>query len=115
MSISMNNHETRIKALENKGSGSWTKGSNSNGYWIKESGTGVIIQFGRHYHPESGQSWLTFPIPFSAKDSYSIACVNLTGSTFVSIEGLGNMYPEKCYVDTAYRRNDTFGWIAIGY
>ena len=46
MSISLNNHESRIKALENGGASSWSKGSNANGNWVKESKTGLLIQWG---------------------------------------------------------------------
>lgn len=67
MSISLNNHESRIAALEtNKGSSSWTKGSNSNGYWAKDSGSGLIIQWGTC--GINTDQWKTFdlPIPFTS-------------------------------------------------
>lgn len=62
MSISLNNHETRIKKLEDAGSGSWSVYSNSNGYCLSESGTGLKIQFGTAtgVHPT-----ITFPKSFT--------------------------------------------------
>ena len=46
MAISLNNHETRIKALENKSSASssWSVTKDVNG-WMLENSTGIMIQW----------------------------------------------------------------------
>ena len=46
MAISLNNHETRIKALENKSStsSSWSVTKDVNG-WMLENSTGIMIQW----------------------------------------------------------------------
>ena len=106
MAISLNNHETRIKALEDKLSsgGAYTTGTGTNGRWFKFA-DGLIIQCGK-----SGSGTKTFPIPFPT------VC-----SGFVT----AGTNPTSSYNTTSFNFNDmSFGtsakpgsvpWLAIGY
>lgn len=117
MSISLNNHESRIAALEtNKGSSSWTKGSNSNGYWAKDGGSGLIIQWGRvgrnGINEESGST--NFPISFTSSSSYSMAAIQTNtanGATGSWSERIRNITNATFYWWT---NCGPMHWIAIG-
>lgn len=116
MSISLNNHENRIKALENGGAGSWSKGSNANGNWVKESKTGLLIQFGA----TNTGSTLTVKLPVVFTDtSYKViatrnntngneSAVVIYGST-VSQFNMTFIYPQGS------RTSSSANWLAIGY
>ena len=117
MSISMNNHETRIKALENKGSGSWTKGTKNSGYWAKESSTGLIIQ----WRLANGIGWdasTTVTLPRSFSDTnYAVVCTtDGAWETTAWANGLQvkrNSASEFGVHGSGDQRS--FSWIAIGY
>lgn len=121
MSISMKNLSDRITALENKinsgALGGWEKGGNSNGYWIKEKSTGVIIQWGGVNSSISEITQFSFPIPFTNDQSYSITGV-INGQSWSP-----NSYKFYVYkVDKANFKMEHGGigsksvmWIAIGY
>ena len=106
MSISLNNHESRIKSLESSVSTTavYTTGTGTNGRWFKFAG-GLIIQCGK-----SGNGSKAFPIKFPN------AC---TG--FVT----AGTNPTSSYNATNFSFNDmNFGtsskpgsvpWLAIGY
>ena len=70
MGISLNNHELRIKALENKGSGNWRSGETSTGIWWKEESSGLIIQHSKGNMTNWGT--INLPLAYSTANSYSI-------------------------------------------
>lgn len=115
MSISMNNHENRIKALENKiGTGGGIVESKTSIPGYAKFANGLLIQFGT----TSGSSYktVTFPKAFTSKP-------------VMSSYGVSNFeagYTEKCctagITTTQFRigyhenaSNFTLNWIAIGY
>ena len=117
MSISLNNHENRIKALENSGSIGWTTGSSATGRWFKESKTGLIIQCGRWYCDDNSNDTdrvhnLIFPTPFSD--------INYGFGTFLEISGATitgenkPQYKDKIYIDINGYASSYVKWIAIG-
>ena len=113
MSISLNNHESRIKALENAGSGSWTKYSNSVGYCLTENSTGLKIQFGTAGN--DSYPTITFPKPFTT----IVSCVGFGNSTRVSAASDGaphirSINLTSCRLDTGSLEIKYARWIAIG-
>ena len=116
MAISLNNHESRIKALENKGSGSWSKGSNSNGNWIKDSVTGVLIQWGLIGRQSSQRFTVNMPLSYSDKNYAVITSLNgesWTPSDFSN-------YVIKSSANAFQQHQTGIGylggmWLAIGY
>lgn len=124
MAISLNtvnttvtNHETRIKALESKGASSWTKGSNSNGYWAKETTTGLIIQWG--IFVTSSVTTRYFPISFTSQPSLFHFVSNSNSSIDVyefmtnswNVTNSSYRYNERRAQGGGWRGN----WLAIGY
>lgn len=105
MSISLNNHETRIKALEDASSSSgYTSGSNSVGSWVKFAG-GLIIQCGK-----ADSASKTFPVAFPT------ACIGFAsgGSTPTATYNTTTFrMPDLCYGSS--HKPGTVPWIAIGY
>ena len=117
MSISMNNHETRIKALENKGSGSWTKGTGNSGYWAKESSTGLIIQW-RLSTPVGWDSNATINMPRAfSNTSYAVVCTTdgiIENTAWANgIQVKRNSASQFMVHGSGDQRS--FSWIAIGY
>ena len=113
MSISLNNHESRIKALENAGSGSWSKFSNSVGYCLTENSTGLKIQFGAAGNDP--YPTITFPKPFTT----IVSCVGFGNSTRVSASSDGTPHIRSinltsCRLDTGSLEIKYVRWIAIG-
>lgn len=120
MSISMKNLSDRITALENKinsgALGGWEKGSNTNGNWIKEKTTGVIIQWGVIYKLSSYNGKIYFPIKFSTKPSViglGLADIdaNRDGGTPV-IREINLVFFRY---NTGTTSSTSCSWIAIGY
>ena len=116
MSISLNNHESRIKALENGGAGSWSKGSNANGNWVKESKTGLLIQFGA----TNTGSTLTVKLPVVFTDtSYKvIATRNNTKaneSAIVVYDNTVSQFNMTFIYPQGSRPLSSANWLAIGY
>ena len=113
----MNNHEARIKALENKGSGSWTKGTGNSGYWAKESSTGLIIQ----WRLANGIGWdssttVTLPTSFS-NTNYAVVCTtDGAWETTAWANGLQVKRNSASAFDVHGSGDQrSFSWIAIGY
>lgn len=110
MSISMKNLEDRVAALERKGSGSsWTKGSNSNGYWMKETSSGLTIQWG--VDPRNNYyMWKDLPIPFTTNTYTVMGCGHANSEIGVCTWG---------YTTTGFNIRAGGGlarnWLAIGY
>lgn len=115
MAISLNtvnstvtNHETRIKALESKGTSSWTKGSNSNGYWVKETTTGLIIQWGNW----SQINGTIRALPISFSDTNYTLLVTIYHELYAEV---GCRKLSKSTFDAHSNANwYSHGWIAIG-
>lgn len=115
MSISLNNHESRIKKLESGGMGSWEKGSNSNGSWAKEKSTGLLIQWGS----SGGNAYNhTVYFPLSFNTSPAVVCIGYGDRNPTGDDGT----PCVRYVANNHFRSTTgtLGltwrhWIAIGY
>lgn len=116
MSISLNNHESRIKALENGGAGSWSKGSNANGNWVKESKTGLLIQFGA----TNTGSTLTVKLPVVFTDtSYKVIAtrnnINANESAVVVYGSTVNQFNMTFIYPQGSRPSSSANWLAIGY
>ena len=113
MSISLNNHESRIKALENKGTGSWTKYSNSVGYCLTEGSTGLKIQFGNAGN--DAYPTIIFPKPFTT----IVSCVGLGINSGQSTASDGAPHIRSisltaCRLDSGSSAASYVRWIAIG-
>lgn len=113
MSISLNNHESRIVTLENKVTGSWTKYSNSVGYCLTENSTGLKIQFGTAGN--DAYPTITFPKPFTT----IVSCVGLGYSSAVSTASDGcthirSISLTSCRLDSGSTNAKYVRWIAIG-
>ena len=113
MSISLNNHESRIKALENAGSGSWSKFSNSVGYCLTENSTGLKIQFGTAGN--DAYPTITFPKPFTT----IVSCVGFGNNSVGSESGDGaphirSISLTSCRLDSGSIVMKYVRWIAIG-
>lgn len=121
MSISLNNHESRIKVLENGGAGSWSKGSNANGNWVKESKTGLLIQWNCVYCSRD-QNKITLPTSYK-NDTYSIMTVQNHRSGDAETSALIPMIKNKKSTTFEIRHihpqghgvSSWMGWFAIGY
>lgn len=116
MAISLNNHESRIKALENKGSGSWSKGSNSNGNWIKDSVTGVLIQWGLIGRQSSQRFTVNMPLSYS-NTNYAVI-TSLNGESWTPVDF--SNYVIKSSANAFQQHQTGIGylggmWLAIGY
>lgn len=115
MGISLNNHESRIKALENKGSGSWSKGTNSTGGYGKEGSTGLLIQWGYVNHPNNdGSVGVTLPTSFTT----TIYTVQVTGNKNDGEWSQGFYVTSKAtdrFVIGKRGSSQTAYWLAIGY
>ena len=118
MAISLNNHESRIKALESGGSSTWTKGTGTNCFWTQEKTTGLIIQFGWTGN-DRGDSWKTITLPKAYKNTnytalYSLASGGSGGQEYNSFGATGKTTTGFKFkiqaVETA-----SFTWLAIGY
>lgn len=113
MSISLNNHESRIKALESAGSGSWSKFSNSVGYCLTENSTGLKIQFGAA--GDDPYPTITFPKPFTT----IVSCVGFGNNSVGSDPGDGaphirSISLTSCRLDSGSRIMKYVRWVAIG-
>ena len=119
MGISLNNHESRIKALETGGSSAWTKGSNSNGNWVKENTTGLIIQFGWSNTPRGDNISVKFPIAFKTSTPVALFTTigrSTNGNGWFALQQISSRTSTDFKI--AHANNDyysTVSWIAIGY
>ena len=112
MSISLNNHESRIKALENAGSGSWTYGSNANGSWIKDNKSSVKIEWGEL---NTSQTSRTFPLTFNAKPALQISsCFNSNSSNGYFYHHIKTISVSSFSITSSDRGYMIIPWIAIG-
>ena len=117
MAYSLKNIGDRVAALEKAGSSSWSKGSNTNGYWVKESKTGLIIQWGRNGNMNQWEAGGTrnFPIPFTNVNSISMAAVQWS-----TTNGQTGSWSERIRALSAtsfywWANCSPMHWIAIGY
>ena len=118
MSISLNNHENRIKALENGGAGSWSKGSNANGNWVKESKTGLLIQWGTAKDiGGNNSSKFTFPLAFSNTNYHLSMGYNghFNANGWLSVLQYKDMTTTYSMVSLTAGQVGTYRWLAIGY
>lgn len=81
MSISLNNHESRIKALENKAAtaGTWTKSDISGGICMTENSSGFTI-LAYSVSSRGGKQLYSFPKAFKTKVS-SVSLTQANGGT----------------------------------
>ena len=118
MAISLNNHETRIKALENSGSQNWTRGESSTGIWWKDAKSGLILQHSKGNVTNFGK--IKLPIPYSSTKSYTVV------ATFGKNDPTTEMWaPERSATTSQVVTNSEiivyaaerpgFGWFTIGY
>ena len=118
MSISLNNHESRIAALEKNGAG-WSHTSNSRGHCLAHNSSGVKIQWGEFYLNDAGGD------SDSIHRIYFTQSFTTTSYGFVMIPGQSSHDSIGCYWNI--RRADSIGvdvpdmwysntssWIAIG-
>lgn len=116
MSISMNNHETRITALENRSSGIWVKGETTTGVWYKESGSGLLIQHSKDRVTNWGQ--ITLPQAYSSSTSYSVVATygrsEFTQWTPADSTTTCNIV-SKSAIHVWSGERSQFSWITIGY
>lgn len=122
MSISMKNLSDRITALENKinsgALGGWEKGSNSNGYWLKEKTTGIIIQWGTAKDIGGNRpSTFVFPIKFSNTDYHLSLGFNGTfnASAWLSVTQYRDMRTSQATISNTASQVGLYRWFAIGY
>ena len=119
MAISLNNHETRIKALENSGLGSAYSGQG----WCNLPG-GLQLRFGKS-RTVSGISesiWdVTLEKPFTHAGLYAYACfypdndhATCDNIGFCRIVSTSVVKVGSGYVNTGYT-NGKVTWLAIGY
>ena len=119
MAISLNNHESRIAALETGGSSTWVKGSNSNGNWVKEKTTGLIIQFGWSNTPSGDNISVKFPIAFTTSTPVALfttigRCTDINGwFALQQISSRTSTDFKISHVNSMYY--SAVSWIAIGY
>lgn len=115
MSISLNNHESRIKALENSGSQNWTRGESSTGIWWKDSKSGLLLQHSKGNMSNWGK--ITLPKSYSSTTSFCVVANhgNRTSAwTPTKSSGTcGVVSTDTIVVYSAERV--TFNWITIGY
>lgn len=114
MSISLNNHETRIAALEAKGSGSWTIGSGNN-HWARESSTGLLIQWSKGYTTTWGT--VTMTKSYSSTTSFTVqATQGTTHENWNPTSSDSTMFIKSANSFNLWsgERNRNY-WIAIGY
>lgn len=114
MAISLNDHETRIKKLEESGVSTWQKGSNSNGYWAKETTTGLIIQWGFKYIAQDQNATITLPITFSNTNYYvdGNEIRNAKDPNSICLPGSKKV---DSFILYCYALSNTKAWFAIGY
>lgn len=120
MSISLNNHESRIKALENGGAGSWSKGTGNGYFWIKENKIGVVIQWGKiNAIGDNKPCVIEFPVAFS-NTSYLglLTCLGHSNneSSWTSLWQLKDFTTTSMSVSLTNREQvPAYNWLAIGY
>lgn len=115
MSISLNNHESRIKALENGGAGSWSNGSGNGSYWLKENKTGIIIQFGRYGSDGAASGTTKFLKPFSSATSYTVVVTQTAPGTGINWSYASRVRDLTAEQFSWWVNNLPLQWIAIGY
>ena len=120
MAISLNNHETRIKALENGGSNDLVKTSNTYGYCVKSKSTGIKIQWGNSdpYNVAGSNSRKAyFAEPFSDTNYYFQTCHISGGSSSPQYHSHSTQSRTTTYCQFGYGCRETVAikWIAIGY
>lgn len=118
MSISLKALYDKVNSFEASKS-TWTSGSNGNGTWMKESSTGVIIQFGQSANAQRDNNdiYVTFPIKFNSVKSIIKTTV---GSYYDTIPGV---YTSVWNVTTdgfisrasTVAKMPYYYWMAIGY
>ena len=118
MSISLKALYDKVNAFESSKS-TWTSGSNSNGTWMKESSTGIMIQFGQSANAQydNHDIYVTFPIKFNSvksviKTTFGAYGGQIPGSyaNVYSVSTSGFSSTASTTAGMPY-----FYWIAIGY
>lgn len=118
MSISLKALYDKVNAFESSKS-TWTSGSSGNGTWMKESSTGVIIQFGQSANAQwdNHNIHVTFPIAFSAvktviKTTFGAYSGQVPGS-YTNVYSVSTSGFNSTASNTAGMTY--FYWLAIGY
>lgn len=118
MSISLKALYDKVNAFESSKS-TWTSGSNSNGTWMKESSTGIMIQFGQSANAQydNHDIYVTFPIKFNSVKSVIKTTMGTYSGTIpgtyvsvwdVSVSGFKSRTSSSAGMTYYY-------WLAIGY
>lgn len=116
MAYSLKNIGDRVAALEAKKYSTWTKGSNTNGYWVKESTTGLIIQWGKTGSITAHNGTITFPIAYtSVPVVYSLGLGDRTAGTDDGSPAIRAISTTNCRTTTGTTSITVRVWIAIGY
>lgn len=118
MSISLKALYDKVNAFESSKS-TWTSGSNSNGTWMKESSTGIMIQFGQSANAQydNHDIYVTFPTKFNSVKSVIKTTMGVYGGAIpgayvsvwdVSVSGFKSRTSSSSGMPCYY-------WLAIGY
>ena len=118
MSISLKALYDKVNNFEASKS-TWTSGSNGNGTWMKESSTGIMIQFGQSANAkyDNHDIYVAFPIKFNSVKSVIKTTMGAYGSAIpgayasvwdVSVSGFKSRTSSSAGMPYYY-------WLAIGY
>lgn len=115
MSISLKALYDKVNSFEASKS-TWTKGSNSNGNWFKESSTGLIIQLGKINVPTDNTKTVTLSTSFT-NTAYSVSVNSEQSENFTEWTNGSVIYSLKTnsFVISGRTESSNRVWIAIGY
>lgn len=115
MSISLKALYDKVNSFEASKS-TWTKGSNTNGSWFKESSTGLLIQLGKMNIPTDDTKTITLPTSF-ASTAYSVSVNSEQSIHYTEWTNGHAIYDLKTdsFVISGRTESCNRVWIAIGY
>ena len=115
MSISLKALYDKVNSFEASKS-TWTKGSNTNGSWFKESSTGLLIQLGKINIPTDNTRTVTLPTSF-ASTAYSVSVNSEQSSNYTEWTNGHVIYNlnKSSFVISGRTEGCNRVWIAIGY
>ena len=114
MAISLNNHESRIKALENGGSSSWSRGENTNGCWLKDTKTGALIMWSKGVKYGYGN----FSLPLSYSNTNTFSAIATRGGNAGWTPQIWDMVvtiTSKNSIHVSCGEGNAYQWLTIGY
>ena len=115
MSISLKALYDKVNSFETSKS-TWTKGSNSNGSWFKESSTGLLIQLGKTSMSTDDTKTITLPTSF-ASTTYSVSVNSEQSGNYTEWTNGHAIYNlnKSSFVISGRTEGCNRVWIAIGY